>query len=224
MNPVVVLDYWPSSTTQITGLTHQLYPLPLSWRFDSTSLWYLMLLAGFASLRLVELWFSARHQARLLAEGSAKLHEPTYPVMVGAHVGLLVGSALEVILYQRPFLPWLGGPMLVLLALCLIGRVWVWRSLGEQWNVQILSPSRPIVDVGPYRYVRHPNYTIVIVEMFALPLAHSACVTAVLCSAVNALVLRGRIRQEEAALFARAEYGVKMGSKPRFLPLSTRGR
>src|SRR5262249_3199852 len=98
------------------------------------SLCYFMLLLGFAVLRLVELWFSAHHQARLLAEGSTKLHEPTYPVMVGVHVGLLVGSALEVILCHRLFVPWLGGPMLVLLALCLVGRVWVWRSLGEQWN------------------------------------------------------------------------------------------
>ncbi len=188
------------------------------------SLWYFILLLGFVALRLVELGFSAQHQATLLAEGGTKLREPFYPLMIAVHLGLFVGSALEVSFCGRPFILWVGGPMLILLALCLGGRTWVWRSLGEQWNVQILSSSRPIVDIGPYRYVRHPNYTIVIVEMLALPLVHSAYVTAVLCSVVNALVLRERIRHEEAALFARAEYEVKMGSKPRFLPLSMRGR
>lgn len=179
----------------------------------------MILLVGFSVLRLVELVFSAQHQVSLLAEGGTKLREPLYPLMVAVHLGLFVGSALEVILYHRPFILWLGGLMLILLVLCVAGRIWVWRSLGEQWNVQIMTSARPIVDAGPYRYVRHPNYTIVIVEMFALPLVHSAYATAVLCSVANALVLRERIRHEEAALFARAEYGMKMGDKPRFLPL-----
>jgi methyltransferase len=96
--------------------------------------------------------------------------------------------------------------------------MWVWSSLGEQWNVQIVTSTRPIVESGPYRYVRHPNYAIVIVEMFALPLVHSAYITALVCSLVNAVVLRERIRHEEAALFARPEYLSKMALKPRFVP------
>ncbi len=186
--------------------------------------WYVTLLAGFAALRLVELRFSAHHQASLLAEGGTKLREPFYPLMVGVHVALFVGSAIEVILCHCPFILWLGGPMLILLILCVAGRVWVWRSLGEQWNVQIVTSARPIVDSGPYRYVRHPNYTIVIVEMFALPLVHSAYVTALVCSVANALVLRERIRREETVLFAHPEYMTKMAAKPRFLPLLMRVR
>lgn len=183
-----------------------------------------MLVTGFAALRLVELWFSTRHQSSLLAEGATKVQEPLYPLMVSVHGGLLIGSILEVTLFARPFLLWLGGPMLALLALCVVGRIWVWSSLGEQWNVQIVTSSRPIVESGPYRYVRHPNYTIVIVEMFALPLVHSAYVTALLCSLVNAVVLRERIRQEEAALFIRPGYQTKMAHKPRFLPSLLRVR
>ena len=186
---------------------------------DNSFLWYLALLAGVAALRMIELWFSTRYQARLLAEGATKVHEPFYPLMVGVHVGLLVASPLEVWLYQRPFLPWLGWPMLTLLGCCLVGRMWVWRSLGEQWNVQVVKSRRPIINSGPYRYVRHPNYTIVIVEVFALPLVHTAYLTALLCSVLNAFVLRQRIRHEEAALFAHPDYSVKMGTKPRFLPL-----
>jgi methyltransferase len=186
--------------------------------------WYFVLLACFASLRLVELWISARHQARLLTEGATKVREPIYPLMVVTHVGLFIGSSLEVILYHRPFISLLGGPMLILLALCIVGRIWVWRSLGEQWNVQIVTSARPIVDSGPYRYVRHPNYAIVIVEMFALPLVHSAYLTALACSVMNAFVLRERIRREEEALFAHPEYAAKMATKPRFLPFPARGR
>ena len=186
--------------------------------------WYFVLLTSVALLRLTELWFSARHQTRLLNEGGKKILEPLYPFMVSIHTGLFVSSALEVWLYNRPFLPLLGWPMLTLLGLCLVGRVWVWHSLGEQWNVQIVVSPRPVVDTGLYRYVRHPNYTIVIVEMFALPLVHSAYLTALIFSLLNALVLWQRIRYEEGALCARPEYVAKMGGKPRFFPALMRGR
>ncbi len=92
------------------------------------------------------------------------------------------------------------------------------------WNVQVVVSTQPVVDWGPYRYVRHPNYSIVIVEMFALPLVHSAYLTALVFSLLNAAVLWQRIRCEEAALWARPEYVTKMGMKPRFLPVPSRGR
>jgi len=108
--------------------------------------------------------------------------------------------------------------MVLLLGLCLAGRIWVWQSLGEQWNTQIVASTRPIVDTGPYRYVRHPNYTIVIIEMFTVPLVYSAYLTALICSLLNAFVLRSRIQREEAALLIRPDYVAHMASKPRFLP------
>jgi methyltransferase len=186
--------------------------------------WYLLLLAGFALLRLVELYFSRRHQTRLLADGGSKVHEPLYPLMVVTHVSVFVGSATEVWFAQRPFTPALGWSMVIVLGVCLAGRVWVWWSLKEQWNVHIVISSYPVVDSGPYRYVRHPNYTIVIAEMVALPLVHSAYLTALVCSGLNAGVLWYRIRREEAALWKRPDYVVKMGPKPRFLPSLVKGR
>jgi methyltransferase len=185
---------------------------------DNFFLWYLTLLAGVTVVRVIELRFSTQHQTRLFAEGATKIHEPLYPLMVGVHVSLLVASPLEVWVGQRPFIPWLGWPMLVLLGGCLAGRVWVWRSLGEQWNTQIVNSRRPIIDSGPYRYVRHPNYTIVIIEMFALPLVHTAYLTALICSIVNTFILQHRVHHEEVTLFARPDYATKMGTKPRFLP------
>jgi methyltransferase len=186
--------------------------------------WYFALLVGIAFLRVAELWISRRHQVQLLAAGGKKIAEPFYPLMVVVHAGLFVASALEVWFYQRPFVPVLGLPMLSLLALCLAGRIWVWHSLGEQWNVQVVIATQPVVDWGPYRYVRHPNYCIVIVEMFALPLVHGAFFTALLFSALNALILWQRIHHEETALLARPEYRAKMAMKPRFLPVLLRGR
>ncbi len=186
--------------------------------------WYFALLVGVAFLRVAELRVSRRHQRRLLASGGRKVAEPIYPLMVALHTGLFVASALEVWLCQRPFVPVLGWTMLVLLGLCLAGRLWVWCSLGEQWNVQVVVSAQPVVDWGPYRYVRHPNYSIVIVEMFALPLVHSAYLTALVSSLLNAAILWQRIRCEEAALLARPEYMTKMGTKPRFLPAPLRGR
>jgi methyltransferase len=186
--------------------------------------WYFALLVGVALLRVAELRFSRHHQVQLLAAGGKKVAEPFYPLMVVVHAGLFVASALEVWLYQRPFVPVLGLPMLSLLALCLAGRIWVWHSLGEQWNVQVVISTQPVVDWGPYRYVRHPNYCIVIVEMFALPLVHSAYFTAVVFSALNALILWQRMGREEAALFTRPEYRAKMGMKPRFVPALFRDR
>jgi methyltransferase len=186
--------------------------------------WYFALLAGFALLRLIELWVSARHQTHLLAVGGKQVREPLYPLMVGVHAGLFIACALEVWMRDRPLIPWLAGCMLTVLGLCVVGRVWIWRSLGEQWNVHIVTSALPVVDHGPYRYVRHPNYTIVILEIFALPLVHSAYLTALFFSLFNAGVLWQRIHLEEAALWARPEYVAKMGGKPRFLPALTRGR
>jgi methyltransferase len=190
---------------------------------DRSQDWYFALLAGFALLRLVELRVSARHQAHLLAVGGKQVREPLYPLMVCVHAGLFIACALEVWMCDRPLIPWLAGCMLTVLGLCVVGRAWIWRSLGEQWNVHIVTSALPVVDNGPYRYVRHPNYTIVIIEIFALPLVHSAYLTALFFSLLNAGVLWQRIHLEEAALWARPEYVAKMGWKPRFLPVLTRG-
>ncbi len=189
-----------------------------------TLAWYVALLMGVALLRVAELLVSRRQQMRLLAEGGRRVAEPSYLLMVVVHAALLVGSGMEAWLLRRPFLPLLGWAMLALLGVCLIGRVWVWRSLGEQWNTQIVASVRPVVTTGPYRYVRHPNYTIVIVEMFALPLVHCAYLTAIACSALNAVVLWQRIQAEERILLAQPEYRRVMAGKPRFLPVRRRGR
>jgi methyltransferase len=98
-------------------------------------------------------------------------------------------------------------------------RWWVIRSLGDHWNVQVIdSTGMGIVSTGPFRYVRHPNYAAVFVEMLVLPLIHCAWITAIAGSLAHILVLSERLATEERVLFADARYREVMSGKPRFLP------
>ena len=113
--------------------------------------------------------------------------------MVLLHVGLLVGCLLEVDVGGAPFLPWLGWPMLVLVVLAQSLRWWCIKTLGHQWNSRVVVvPSQPLVRKGPYAHFRHPNYVAVVVEGFALPLVHTAWITASIFTVANALLLRVR--------------------------------
>jgi methyltransferase len=121
--------------------------------------------------------------------------------MVALHVGLLIGSVLEVWLLHRPFLAWLGWPMLALVVLAQLLRWWCIRTLGPQWNTRVVVvPGQPLIHKGPYRHLDHPNYVAVVTEGFALPLVHTAWITASVFTACNALLLRTRLRVENAAL------------------------
>ena len=91
--------------------------------------------------------------------------------------------------------------MLILVALSMSLRYWAISSLGRRWNTRVVVlPGVPLVAAGPYRYLRHPNYVAVIVEIFALPLVHSAWLTAVVFTLLDLVVLRTRIAVEERAL------------------------
>jgi methyltransferase len=117
------------------------------------------------------------------------------------HGAFLAGCALEVTLLERPFLPWLGVPMLVLALGAQTLRYWAVASLGKRWNVRVITiPGMPLSTAGPYRFLRHPNYLAVVVEGVAIPLIHTAILTAFAFTLLNGLLLRTRIRSEERAL------------------------
>lgn len=156
--------------------------------------------------RLVELVISKRNAAWAFARGGVESGRGHFPAMVALHTGLLAGALAEVWLLDRPFLPALGWPMLVLAVLCQAGRYWVIASLGRQWNTRVIVvPGMPLVRRGPYRFagLRHPNYWIVAIEGVALPLVHTAWITAAVFTVLNAILLLGfRIPAEERALRA----------------------
>jgi methyltransferase len=153
--------------------------------------------------RVAELVVSERHRRWSMAAGGVESGAGHYPVMVVLHTGLLVGALVEVLALDRPFLPWLGWPMLGLVLAAQGLRWWCVVTLGRQWCTRVVVvPGLSAVRAGPYRKLRHPNYVAVVVEGFALPLVHTAWVTAVVFSLANAWLLRVRIRTENAALRA----------------------
>ena len=100
-----------------------------------------------------------------------------------------------------------------------IVRWWVIRTLGDHWNVQVMdSTSLGVITSGPFRFVRHPNYAAVFAEMIALPLIHTAWITALVGAIGHIAVLARRLSTEERVLFANPAYRAAMSNKPRFLP------
>jgi methyltransferase len=157
--------------------------------------------------RIGELITSRRHAAWAFARGGVESGRGHYPAMVALHTGLLVGSVAEVWLLGRPFIPLLGWPMLVIAVLCQAGRIWIIRSLGNQWNTRVIVvPGMPLSRRGPYRWgFPHPNYVLVVIEGLAIPLIHTAWLTAAIFAVLNAVLLLGfRIPAEDRALQAAA--------------------
>ena len=156
--------------------------------------------------RIVELFVSKRNAAWAFARGGVESGRGHFPAMVALHTGLLIGSVAEVWLLGRPFIALLGWPMFALAMLCQIGRLWIIHSLGHQWNTRIIVvPGMPLSRKGPYRFPRfpHPNYVLVGVEGFAIPLVHTAWLTAGVFAILNAVLLIGfRIPAEDRALQA----------------------
>src|SRR6202790_1726442 len=98
-------------------------------------------------------------------------------------------------------------------------RWWVIGTLAGHWNVEVMASSQVgVVTSGPYRWVRHPNYVAVVAELFALPMIHTAWITAILGTAANLELLRRRVGVEDGVLLANPAYRASMGGKPRFLP------
>lgn len=175
---------------------------------NDSRVWYAILVAGFALLRLGELALSARNARRLRARGGIESGAGHYPAMVMVHAGVLAAAPLEVFLAGRAFLPPLGLSMAVLLAATTTLRWWAIGSLGDRWCTRVIvPPGEPLVAAGPYALLRHPNYLAVGIEVPALALVHSAWCTALVFGTLNGLVLKARIRVEDAALGRRAAAG-----------------
>jgi methyltransferase len=146
--------------------------------------------------RLIEVAWGERNRRRLLAQGGVEAGAGHYPLFFAVHGGWLASLAV-LVPADAPVLWPLLAAFLVLQA----ARLWVIASLGERWTTRIVVlPAAPLVRRGPYRWCRHPNYLIVACEIALLPLAFGAVAIAVFFSLANAMLLRHRIRIEEAAL------------------------
>jgi methyltransferase len=191
--------------------------MPISL-FDSRVL-YSAVVAVVAVQRSVELAISRRHRLKLLARGALENGAGHYPWMVLLHATFLPACVLEVWVLRRPLVVPLAVAAGAMLAAAQLLRVWVIATLGERWCTRVVVlPGAPPVTAGPYRWVRHPNYAAVVVEIAALPLIHSAWLTALAFSLANAVVLAVRIRVEENALAGSPGYAEALGRRSRFVP------
>lgn len=162
---------------------------------------YLLLVCLLAVQRVAELVIARRNSRWLKARGGVEVGVEHYPWMVLLHVTFLISCPLEVWFFERPFLPPLAGAMMVLLAVATALRFWALTTLGRRWTTRVIClPGVPRILGGPYRFVRHPNYLAVILELLALPLIHTAWITALVYTGANAVLLRIRIGVENEAL------------------------
>jgi methyltransferase len=155
--------------------------------------------------RLSELRLAKRNERLARAAGAIEAGAGHYPWMVALHSLFLAACVVEVWILERPFAPRAAGAMLLLLAGATGLRYWTITTLGERWTTRVLvRPGVPLVTRGPYRWLRHPNYLAVVIEIAALPLVHGAWLTAVIFSVLNAALLMVRIAAENEALGAHA--------------------
>ena len=181
---------------------------------------YFALVALVVVERLFELYLSARNARRVAARGAIEGESRAfYGAIVLFHALFLAAGPLEVWLFARPFVPALALPATIVVLAAMALRYWAISTLGERWNSRVLViPGEAPVVGGPYRFVRHPNYVAVYAEVAALPLVHTAWLTAAAATAVNLALLHFRIRHEESALERAGGYRARLGDKPRFLP------
>ena len=151
--------------------------------------------------RLLELWLSRRNERILRARGAVERGQGHYPLIVATHALWLLSTLVEGSLRGGPDLPALWPVPLALFVLAQPLRYWALLSLGESWNTRILVvPGAKLVRRGPYRYFRHPNYAVVVVEILTFPLIFGAWITALVFSVLNAILLCVRLRDENRAL------------------------
>jgi methyltransferase len=155
----------------------------------------IVILALVTVQRLSELWLSRRNTGRLLAQGAREHGSGHYPLIVALHALWL--ATLWWLALSRP----VDGFWLGIFVLLEVARLWVLVTLGPRWTTRIIVlPDAPLVHRGPYRFVNHPNYWVVIGEIAVLPLVFGLWQVALVFTLLNAIVLAIRISSENRAL------------------------
>ncbi len=169
--------------------------------------------------RLFELRMSRRNEVRILSRGGRE-HAPGHFLWMKAlHTSWFAAMLAEVWWLKRPFRPLLAVAAFLTLIAGQILRYTAIRTLGQRWTVRVMTlPDAPAVGEGLYRYLRHPNYLGVMLEVAAVPLLHGAYLTSLGFSLANALLLTVRIRVEERVLAAHNQYHTIFSEKSRFIP------
>lgn len=181
--------------------------------------WKIGLLGVLLTQRIGELVIAQRHTRWAIRQGGYEVGQQHYPLLVGVHLLFFVGLMVETWWLDSSPPSWWLVPLLLFLAVqCL--RIWCMHTLGHYWNTRIMIiPSHTPVVQGPYRFLRHPNYLVVVAELLTVPLILGAYGTAVVVSALNLWILLSiRIPVEEQALENETDYKNQMSCRPRLFP------
>jgi methyltransferase len=183
------------------------------------SIVYIVLVAAAVLAATLERVHALGHERRLLEAGAEEVAPWVYGLMVPVYTVVFPAAVAEHVLLRRRPPVWFAAAMVVLLVSAKGLKLWAIRSLGDLWTMRVILP-RPlrVVTGGPYRYVRHPNYVAVLVEVIALPLAGGAWFTGAAAGGLFLALLGARVWTEERALLARPEYAAAMGERRRFVP------
>jgi methyltransferase len=172
----------------------------------------LLVCASMGAARLAELAYSRRNLQHGAEPREGAASRATFPLIVLVHTTVILGTALR---GGRPRLPWLA-----LLFAAQPLRLWVLLTLRHRWNARgSVAPDLQVATNGPYAYVRHPNYAVVIVELLALPLAFGLRQFAIGAAVVNGILLTLRIRDEERLLRELPGYVEHFDDMPRLVPV-----
>lgn len=164
--------------------------------------WPYIIVGLVAATRLGELFYAARNTRRLLAEGAVEYGRKHYPLFIVLHASWF----LAIVLFLPPS-PSIHAAPLIAYAVLEVLRIWVLVTLGRFWTTRVISQANvPLVRAGPYRFLRHPNYWIVVGQIALLPLVFGEIAIALVFSALNAALLYWRIRVENAALAGRRAF------------------
>ncbi|MEH7418228.1 isoprenylcysteine carboxylmethyltransferase family protein [Neobacillus drentensis] len=168
--------------------------------------------------RIVELFVAKRNEIWMKNQGAVEFGEKHYKFMVLIHMMFFISLFTETLLLKRGISA-LWPVFLCLFALAQVVRIWVITSLGKFWNTKVLVlPNARIVRKGPYRFLKHPNYVVVGMELLAAPMLFNAYFTAILFTVLNTIILMIRIPIEEKALITLTEYDKTFQDCHRFIP------
>ncbi|NEO59548.1 MAG: isoprenylcysteine carboxyl methyltransferase [Moorea sp. SIO4G2] len=170
--------------------------------------------------RLIELRISKQNATYLLTNGGREYGSNSLWIVKVLQVSWFAAMINEVWWLNRPFMPGLAAIALMLTVAGQGLRYLSMRSLKKRWTLPIITfPGKPVVNSGIYRYLKHPNWLGVILEIAALPLIHTAYFTTIVFSIANALLMSRRIQTEEQALSEDTNYGDVFANRPRFIPV-----
>ncbi len=152
------------------------------------------------------------------SQGGYEAGKDHYKYIVLLHSLFFISLLIEISITNKGFVLWSIIPLIAFL-LAQVGRVWALSSLGRFWNTRIMIlPGAKVVAKGPYKYLRHPNYAVVVTELACLPLIFQAYWTALIFTLLNAFILSVRIRVEEKALDEATNYTKAFKNHRRFIP------